>query len=828
MLNCAVMNILNKRKGKILVFSVSAGIVAVAGLLTATLLTGPRVGEAGVLSESFLQQTSELVAGNAITTDAKSIESTLGFKVTYDSSLIKARAQTTDPASTETNIFGVEYDETEIGEPRDYSIAKFTVRTPDDSKPLLIDEVQLSVSTNIREDYFTSREALPENAGKSKREILIDTISASNLRDTENVVAQPQVTKVISGIEYTYVRFERTYTSLGEVTATYYDDFYFTVQNDRPYWASIRNIKPVNADQVPLLEAVIASVTYDTEDAEPAVIETSANVINLPKGTSYTPEPVDTVSLLPVVLKNQPAVVRIAASYCFDGSLRTSSGQTVGSFTAACAAGVGSGSIISSDGYIATNGHVVRFTPAEALQSAIDLAYGFDRTETINSVAATVIEYYVAEGQITRSAADSFIQQVESGSLEAIATAIDLSYAIPPSAIIASEERYHYAIQTSNEPFRLADTTTGDAVFTYTNTILEASYIDSNFTNDGSAGLSPNTVGSDVALLKMEGSFPIITLGSIDSINESTLMTALGYPAFVDGALGTEQETTVPSVTQGGLVEKLYTPADAEHLLIRTTIPISGGNSGGPSFDEDGLQVGLNTYGSIECPDQNCFGNGIARDVQDLKELIEKNSISLNTNSTITNTWNEGLEALQNGDGNAAKRAFESVAASYPANYLADDLAVLSESVSGGTPFFGTTANSNGLNVQTIFLVIAGLIVLLVIIPGSILLITFVRKQKEPALVGAVTTPVQPTVISGTQNSEQSQQQTPVQPPQNPTIQTPPSTPAAFDPFKPASEPQRSTPPQSNTQPTPSAPVPAPQPPEQPQPPQDQPPQQQP
>ena len=112
---------------------------------------------------------------------------------------------------------------------------------------------------------------------------------------------------------------------------------------------------------------------------------------------------------------------------------------------------------------------------------------------------------------------------------------------------------------------------------------------------------------------------------------------------------------------------------------------------------------------------------------------------------------------------------------------------------------------------------------LLVIIPGSILLITFVRKQKEPALVGAVTTPVQPTVISGTQNSEQSQQQTPVQPPQNPTIQTPPSTPAAFDPFKPASEPQRSTPPQSNTQPTPSAPVPAPQPPEQPQPPQEQP-----
>jgi len=135
MLNCAVMNILNKRKGKILVFSVSAGIIAVAGLLTATLLTGPRSGEAGVLSESFLQQTSELVAGNAITTDAKSIESTLGFKVTYDSSLIKARAQTTDPASTETNIFGVEYDETEIGEPREYSIAKFTVRTPDDSKP---------------------------------------------------------------------------------------------------------------------------------------------------------------------------------------------------------------------------------------------------------------------------------------------------------------------------------------------------------------------------------------------------------------------------------------------------------------------------------------------------------------------------------------------------------------------------------------------------------------------------------------------------------------------------------------------------------------------
>lgn len=60
-------------------------------------------------------------------------------------------------------------------------------------------------------------------------------------------------------------------------------------------------------------------------------------------------------------------------------------------------------------------------------------------------------------------------------------------------------------------------------------------------------------------------------------------------------------------------------------MILTTTVPVAQGNSGGPSFNSDGEQIGLNTYSYFSCADfSKCFGNGVVRDIADTKALIEK------------------------------------------------------------------------------------------------------------------------------------------------------------------------------------------------------------
>lgn len=110
----------------------------------------------------------------------------------------------------------------------------------------------------------------------------------------------------------------------------------------------------------------------------------------------------------------------------------------------------------------------------------------------------------------------------------------------------------------------------------------------------------------------MKGAFPVVTLGSVNSVKPGDRVVAVGYPAFVDGGLMTEKHKTVPAVTRGKVNYIGPASSYSSYILIQTSVPIAGGNSGGPAFNDDGEQIGLNTYGQIMCADQQCFGDGTA------------------------------------------------------------------------------------------------------------------------------------------------------------------------------------------------------------------------
>jgi hypothetical protein len=100
----------------------------------------------------------------------------------------------------------------------------------------------------------------------------------------------------------------------------------------------------------------------------------------------------------------------------------------------------------------------------------------------------------------------------------------------------------------------------------------------------------------------------------------------------------TKKSKTVPTVTQGDVSGSA---SDAGgHKLFSMSAQIAAGNSGGPAFDDDGKQIGLNTYGGSSCADRSernnsCFGEGIFRDIADLKTMAKKNNVALSAAAGI-------------------------------------------------------------------------------------------------------------------------------------------------------------------------------------------------
>ncbi|MGB3138210.1 MAG: serine protease [Nodosilinea sp.] len=104
------------------------------------------------------------------------------------------------------------------------------------------------------------------------------------------------------------------------------------------------------------------------------------------------------------------------------------------------------------------------------------------------------------------------------------------------------------------------------------------------------------TPGKDVAILKIEAeNMPTIALGDDKDMAAGDRMYILGYPGA--GTLD-DAETLEPSLTAGLVSARKAMPDGWE--ILQTDAAISGGNSGGPVFNEDGEAIGIATFGKVD------------------------------------------------------------------------------------------------------------------------------------------------------------------------------------------------------------------------------------
>lgn len=427
-----------------------------------------------------------------------------------------------------------------------------------------------------------------------------------------------------------------------------------------------------------------------------------------------------------LVAKNEPAVVRIATAYCPNFNLKLDS--AVENFSGGCSAGYGSGFIISPEGYIATNGHVVKSSVGEVLSTSIDLGN--------LPIIKSYLSFLNKAGLISKSTESDFYNKAVSGDKDALAA---IKGSLSDSALEKTEVKENsaesvYAVQLSDEvvSFDLGNIKN----FGFNDNVIKARLVDINYDpyeNVSKEGFN----GSDVAILKLDRgtNYPFNRLGSLLNVTQGSKLTVLGFPGSAENELVSKNQS-LPTTTQG-TVSSIRNANGTNNKLIQTDVSIAKGNSGGPAYNSDGEVVGLATYitsdGSLGASKINYM-----RDIQDIKDLLIKNGIKAPNESTGNQKlWEQGLSKFNSAYYTSALSDFQKIKQEYPQNRLVDNFIARAQDAK----LKGKEATDPSL-----YLIIIGFSILFIFVPTIILFFTIRhhhnRRDKHSKYVNAkITSP---------------------------------------------------------------------------------------
>lgn len=169
--------------------------------------------------------------------------------------------------------------------------------------------------------------------------------------------------------------------------------------------------------------------------------------------------------------------------------------------------------------------------------------------------------------------------------------------------------------------------------------------------------------GKDVAILKIEArDLPTVNIGDSDDVNIGQTVHVAGYPGLglMDYLLN--PSTALEASFTRGQISSLRRNIQGANVL-QMDAAIAPGNSGGPVFNDRGQVIGMASYGAVRptatggASDIAGFNFAVPTNV--IEEFIRASGIEMGQQSLFDKTWDRALEKYFAGDHKAAVSEFD-------------------------------------------------------------------------------------------------------------------------------------------------------------------------
>ena len=409
---------------------------------------------------------------------------------------------------------------------------------------------------------------------------------------------------------------------------------------------------------------------------------------------------------------NKPGVVFISTYYDLDLIIQTAGAQAAGVPELAGATytvqtgGVGSGFVISPDGYILTNGHVVKSPDDMLAWQALSAA-----SELIIEDLAMYVFYAMTGLYPTELEMDAMKTEIlnQYGSQEAIIVDLFESYKMGEIKL-DNVERKVYIQQgafVSGEKIKIEDSMQAD---------VKAVDFD-GFNKEG------EVKGKDIAVLKVAAeNLPTVKMGDSSLMKTGDEVTVIGYPGVATFQEFLSEESHLEPTATSGIISAEKTLTDGTEIL-QTDAALTYGNSGGPAFNASGEVIGIASLVATEQGEQK-IGFSYLRPSNLAKEFLTESNIESKSGLTDEH-WREGLELYWKKRYTPAIEEFENALRLYPQLIEAQEyISQSQEAISRGEEVrFGIEFKASYIIWAVLGLVIVALLVVIIII--------LVKKKKK-------------------------------------------------------------------------------------------------
>jgi serine protease Do len=324
----------------------------------------------------------------------------------------------------------------------------------------------------------------------------------------------------------------------------------------------------------------------------------------------------------------RPAVVMIGVAVGATAKVRCGGGEAV-TVQPAPNAWFGSGAIIHPDGWVVTNGHVVRpyveENDAEHLPILLERAVAQACPAALQGLAGDA-----RAARIRALAADP-------------ANRAGITLEKKVQVALANGKIYPAEVKTFSPPAFVVVGTTKDA-----------------------GGAERKEYGKDVAILKFEEKdLPVVRLAKdsrVLHIGQEILV--VGFPGVVASHEMLSRATRfLPSVTFGRVSG--FRMDVGGNRVIQTDAAIIQGNSGGPVFNMAGEVIGAATFVSFQ-GDQVVQGFNFLIPVETLLEAARKAGVTPQPDSAFMRLWDQAIAFYQKGSYRRAVERLEATGALHP------------------------------------------------------------------------------------------------------------------------------------------------------------------